>query len=183
MVETRKTSLRGDRKLKKSKTTYIGSILIVVSALLPCLDVVLKWIFPSLWTLRDSTDTLISTNIWLGTLYVAPTIILIAVNFKPNPKLYVLPITMYFYTGMVYYAPILGFKINFLRINSFIAGIYSVLAAMAVMFIIRYIKRLVLDEETNEEFYNDTREEFKILQDEIDELKLKLKTQEKKNYE
>lgn len=181
MEVTQKIFRREDNKLKKSKTSLIGSILLVISALLPCLDVLLKWIFPSIITMRDSTDVLITVNIWLATLYLAPTVILIAVSFKPNPNLYILPITMYFYSGMVYFAPTWGYTVNFLKFNSIITAIYSILAALAVLLITRYVKRLALNEKSNEDFYDDVREEFQKLQEENDELKSKIVLLEKKD--
>lgn len=182
MEEIQKT-YHQDGKLKKSKSTHIGSILLIISALLPCLDVILKLIFPSLATLRDSTGVLVTVNIWLGNLYFAPTLILIAVSFKPNKNLYILPIIINFYSGMIYFAPTWGYKVDFFRANSIITGLYSILAAIAIMFLTRYIRRLVLQENKNEEFYDDAREEFRRLQNENNELRSKLKQRDNDNHE
>ena len=88
---------------------------------------------------------------------------------------------MYFYSGMIYFAPTWGYQVNFLKFNSILTAIYSLLAALAVLLIIRYVKRLVLDEKTNEDFYDDVREEFQKLQKKNDELKAKIILLEKKN--
>lgn len=178
MAETQKMFPQDD-KLRKSKTTTIGSVLIIISALLPCLDVFTKWIYPAIITMKDSTGTLFTIHIWLGSLYCAPLLIIIAVSFKPNPKLYLLPIFMYFYSAMIYFAPTFGYHVNFLKFNSILTAVCSLFAGIAVMFIIRYIRRLVLEESTNDEFLEDVKAEFQRLKNENNSLKDQIKTQEK----
>lgn len=166
-----------DAKIKKSKTTIIGSILLTISALLPCLDVFLKWFFPSIIEMKDSTGVLITTNIWLATLYISPSIIILATQFKPNPRLYFFPLAIFFYTGLIYFAPTFGFKIDFLLFNSITTAIISILAGLAQVFLLKYVRRITLEESIHTDFISDVKLEFEKLKQENTFLKEKILTQ------
>lgn len=113
MEEIRKQFYRlRDRFIKLSNLTYLSSILLIISGLLPFLDVFLVWRFPNLQTARDIRGALLRDDIWLATLYFSPALIIIAAQFKPYVYAYHFPLFAYTYTGIMYFAPYLGFDME-----------------------------------------------------------------------
>lgn len=171
-----KTYLQENR-FKKSKTTLYGSILLLISAFLPCIDVVLKFVFPSMKDMKDSAGVFVTVDIWLTTLYLSPAILILATTLKPHPKLYFFPLFTFFYTAFVYFAPLLGFQIDFLRFNSWMAIIAAIISAILYMMLLKYIRFHTLEENSNDDMLKDMKEEYDKLRKENQELKLKLNTQ------
>lgn len=180
MKEEIQKTFHQEGKIKNSKSALIGSVLLIVSALLPCLDIIIGWIYPEIKDAKDSTGVKITVDIWLATLYIAPVFIITAVNFKPNPKFYFFPLFMFCYTGLVYFSPVLGYRVDFLKINSSLTAFGSAMAVLAFMYLLKYIRRIAMSEEASEDFYLDIKEEFEKLNQENDKLKTKLQTAEKK---
>ncbi|CAD0220428.1 hypothetical protein [Chryseobacterium sp. JV274] len=170
MKEIQKTFLQ-ENKIKKSKSAKIGSVLLIVSAILPCIDVVFKRYVPGMDTLKDSQGVLVTVDIWLVTLFISPALILLAVSFRPNPKLYFFPLLTSFYSGTVYFSPILGGKVDFLKVNSWTFFIVSAAGALLYMWLLKYIRWLRLDENASDHFKNDLKEEIKRLKQENEQLK------------
>lgn len=128
---------------------------------------------------RDSRGVLMTVNIWLATLYIAPVVIIVANYFKPNPWFYFFPLFMFFYAGAVYFSPVIGYEVNYLSQNSWLFFVISFFGAICFMYLLMYVRRINLleDEEglLNEEIQN----EFKRLNTEISTLKNKLNQETK----
>lgn len=126
--------------------------------------------------MKDSAGVLVTVDIWLTTLYLSPAILILATTLKPHPKLYFFPLFTFFYTAFVYFAPLLGFKIDFLRFNSWMAIIAAVIAAMLYMMLLKYVRFHTLEENSNYDMFKDMKEQYDELRRENQELKTKLKT-------
>ncbi len=85
--------------------------------------------------------------------------------------MYYFPLTMFAYSAIVYYAPIFGFDIKFLRLNSWLAALISLAAVVPVMVMLRYVKYLASAENSDELFYSDVSEKFHQLNNENIRLK------------
>ncbi|SHF16518.1 hypothetical protein [Chryseobacterium vrystaatense] len=129
--------------------------------------------------MKDSTGVKITVDIWLATLYIAPVFIIAAVTFKPNPKFYFFPLFMFCYTGLVYFSPIIGYKVDFFKTNSLLTAVACIIAVMAFMYLLKYIRRITLYEDSENDFHMDAKEEFEKLIQENHELKTKLKSENK----
>ncbi len=178
MEEIQKTFRQGS-KIKKSKLTYIGSILLIVSAFLPSLDVLSKWLIPGMEEARDSRGVLLTVNIWLATLYIAPVVIIVANYFKPNPWLNFFPLLMFFYAGAVYFSPVIGYEVNYLAQNSWLFFIISFFGALCFMYLLKYVRRVTLLEEEENLLNDEIADEFSRLNSEINDLKNKLNQETK----
>ena len=181
MEETQKMFHR-ENKIKKSKSTYIGSILLIVSAFLPSLDVLSKLVIPGMAEARDSRGVLLTVNIWLATLYIAPVVIIIANYFKPNPRLYFLPLLMFSYAGAVYFSPVIGNEVNYLQLNSWLFFVISFVGSLCFMYVLKYVRRITLLEDSEVELHEDYMNEVRNLIQENKQLRNKL-NQETKGYE
>lgn len=181
MEEIQKTFRQGN-KIRRSKSACIGSILLIVSAFLPSLDVLSKWLIPGMAEARDSRGVLLTVNIWLATLYIAPVIIIIANYFRPNPRLYFFPLLMFFYAGAVYFSPVIGYEVNYLQLNSWLFFVASFVGAFCFMYLLKYIRRIILLEDDNEAFHKDVIDGVQRLVEENNQLRNKL-NQETKRYE
>lgn len=131
---------------------------------------------------RDSRGVLMTVNIWLATLYLSPVIIIVANFFKPNPKIYFFPLCMFLYAGAVYFSPVIGYEVNYLQLNSWLFFTVSVFGSICFMYALKYIRRLTLVENSDENIYHDFTTEFNKLTEENNYLKNKL-NQETKRYE
>ncbi|MGU3377392.1 hypothetical protein [Chryseobacterium sp. M5A1_1a] len=131
---------------------------------------------------RDSRGVLMTVNLWLATLYLAPVLIIVANYFKPNPRLYFFPLSMFIYAGAVYFSPVIGYEVNYLELNSWLFFIISIIGAFSFMYVLRYIRRITLIEDSSNEFNCDVREEFEKISEENNYLRNKL-NQEAKRYE
>jgi len=171
---------RQGNKIKQSKSAYIGSVLLIVSAFLPSLDVLSKWLIPGMNEARDSRGVLMTVNIWLATLYLSPVILIIATYFRPNPKLYFFPLCMFLYAGAVYFSPIIGKEVNYLQLNSWLFFVISVFSALCFMYTLRYVRMLTLVETSESDFHEDVKEKFDMLTAENDRLKNKIRSLENK---
>lgn len=178
MEEIQKTFRQGS-KIKKSKLTYIGSVLLIVSAFLPSLDVLSKWLIPGMAEARDSRGVLMTVNIWLATLYIAPVVIIVANYFKPNPWLNFFPLLMFFYAGAVYFSPVIGYEVNYLAQNSWLFFVISLFGALCFMYLLKYVRRITLLEEEESLLNDEIEAEFNRLTSEINELKNKLNQETK----
>ena len=183
MKEEIQKTYHQESKIKKSRSALIGSILLIISALLPCIDVIVGRFIPGMKDLKDSEGVLVTVDIWLATLYISPAIIILASSFKPNPKLYFLPLFMFFYSGVVYFSPILGKEVDFLKFNSWLAFVISLVGALAFMYTIKYVRLINLSEIAHDNFYYDVKNEFEKLQQENTELKTKLELLQKEYEE
>lgn len=168
-----------ENKIKKSNSSLIGSSLLILATILPCLDRILCWIWPSLDINLDSRGTIISVNIWQGCLYTSAVLIAVAAFFKPNMKIYYFPIVINAYSAIVYFAPIFGYNVKFLALNSWLAAIISLATTIPIMWMLQYIKALTIVEDNNSIFYQDVKDEFEKLNLENNTLKNKLKSLDK----
>lgn len=126
--------------------------------------------------MKDSAGVLVTVDIWLTTLYLSPAILILATTLKPHPKLYFFPLFTFFYTAFVYFAPLLGFKIDFLRFNSWMAIVAAVITAILYMMLLKYVRFHTLEENSNYDMFKDMKEQYDELRRENQELKTKLKT-------
>ncbi|MGE8528465.1 hypothetical protein [Chryseobacterium rhizosphaerae] len=177
MEEIQKT-YRQENKIRKTESTYIGSILLIVSAFLPCLDRILVWIWPILDESRDTRGVPISTDIWIASVYLAPVFIIIAAFFRPNYKIYTFPLVIFFYSAVVYYAPIFGYDVKFLRWNSWLALLASIIAGVCLYFVLKHVRWVELEENASDDFYDDVLEKFEKLNEENKNLRSQIKSQE-----
>ncbi|WPO89923.1 hypothetical protein [Chryseobacterium sp. HR92] len=130
-------------------------------------------------TLKDSQGVLVTVDIWLVTLFISPALILLAISFKPNPKLYFFPLLTSFYSGTVYFSPIIGNKVDFLKVNSWTFFTVSVIGTILYMWLLKYIRRVRLEEGASDNFQKDLIEEIEKLSAENDRLKNKLNQETK----
>lgn len=175
--ETQKMFRQGNN-LKKSKSTYIGSMLLLVSAFLPSLDVLSKWIIPGMEDMKDSRGVLLTVDIWLATLYFSPVLIILATVLRPNPRLYFFPLCMFLYAGAVYFSPVFGNEVNYLKLNSWLFFVISFIGALCFMYLLKYVRRIVLVENSEDNFNIDIQEEMERLSEENNKLKAILKLKE-----
>lgn len=168
-----------ESRIKKSISTFIGSTLIIVSTILPCLDRILVWRYPELDVLTDSRGVLISSNIWIGSVYLSPVLIITSYFFKINPKLLFYPLLVFFYSAIVYYSPIFGYDVKFLKLNSWLALLLSAASAFAYILVFTHMKWLKLEENANEVMVEDFRNEYTKLVIENESLKKRQNTLEK----
>jgi hypothetical protein len=129
--------------------------------------------------MKDSRDVFVTVDIWLTTLYLSPAIIILATTLKPHPKLYFFPFFTFFYTAIVYFAPILGYKIDFLRFNSWMAIVGAVVCSVLYMLLLKYIRLHTLEENSHELMLQDMKEEYNKLREENQKLKSQINTQNK----
>ena len=176
MKETQKTFLQ-ESKIRKSKSAKIGSVLLIVSAILPCIDVIFKRYIPGMDTMRDSQGVLVTVDIWLITLFFSPSLIITATWFRPNPKLYFFPLLTSFYSTAVYVSPLIGKKVDFLKVNSWTFFLFSFIGVLLYMWLLKYIKWLRLEEKANDNFQSDLIEELKALKEENIKLKSEINSQ------
>lgn len=127
--------------------------------------------------MRDSQGVFVTVDIWLTTLYLSPAILILATTLKPHPKLYFFPLFTFFYTAFVYFAPLLGYKIDFLRFNSWMAIVAAIISAIIYMRLLKYIRYYKLEEDYNELMMQDMHDEYEKLRQENSELRLKLNSQ------
>lgn len=177
MKEVTQKIYRQDGNITNTKSTLIGSSLVIVAAILPALDRILVWIWPALDTIRDLRGVKISVDIWQGSLYAAPVCIAIAAFYRPHKKLYYFPITMSAYGSIIYFAPIFGYDVHFMEWNSWLAGLISMVATLPIMKMLQNVKYLSLVETSDDDFYDDVLEKMEELHSENEELKQKLKSQ------
>jgi membrane protein implicated in regulation of membrane protease activity len=129
--------------------------------------------------IRDSQGVLVTVDIWLTTLYLSPAILILATTLKPHPKLYFFPLFTFFYTAFVYFAPLLGYKVDFLRFNSWMAIVAAIISAVLYMLLLRYVRYHTLEENSNDLMLQDMKQEYDKLRKENHELKIKLNTPSK----
>lgn len=170
MKVTQKTYLQENR-IKNSNSAKIGSVLLIVSAILPCIDVIFKRYVPGMDTLTDSQGVLITVDIWLVTLFFSPAVIILAMSFKPNPKMYFFPLLTSFYSTAVYFSPMLGKKVDFLTVNSWTFFVVAVVGALLYMWLLKYIRLLRLEERAHVDFQTDLIDELKKTKEENKRLK------------
>lgn len=163
-----------ENKIKKSSSTFIGSALVIMSAVLPCLDRILVWTFPNLDIWTDSRGVLLSTNIWIASVYLSPVFIITSFFFQTNKKIYFFPLFIFFYSAIVYYAPIFNYHIKFLAFNSWLALIVSIVAAFLFIWLFGILKWIKLEEISNDDMLNDMKFEYDKLREENRQLKTKL---------
>lgn len=172
---------RQENNLKNSKSSLIGSSLLIVATILPCIDRILCWIWPSLDVLTDSRGVVLSINIWQGCLYTSSAFIAMSAFFKISKKLYYYPIAINAYSAIVYFSPIFGFKVKFLELNSWLAALISIAITYPIMLMLKHIKYLNLEEKAENDFQSDLIHEIKKLNQE--NIKLKHQIRSTKNHE
>jgi len=165
-----------ENKIKNSNSSLIGSSLLIVATILPALDRILCWFIPSLDSDKDARGVYLSVNIWQGSLYLSAVFIAFASFFKPDKKIYYYPIVINTYSAIVYYAPIWGYNIKFLQLNSWLAALISILITFPIMRMLKRVRLLTLHEKTNDDFQSDLIHEIKKLNQENKRLKSHLKT-------
>lgn len=129
--------------------------------------------------MKDSAGVLLTVDIWLTTLYLSPAILILATTLRPHPKLYFFPLFTFFYTAFVYFAPILGYKVDFLRFNSWMAVIAAIASAILYMILLKYVRFYTLAEDNNDNMLEDLKLQYYKVKNENSELKLKIQTQDK----
>lgn len=175
MEEIQKTYRQGN-KIKNSNSSLIGSSLLIMATILPCLDRILCWIWPSLDVDVDSRGTIISVNIWQGCLYLSSVFIACSVFFKTSQKLYYYPIAINAYSAIVYFSPVFGFKVKFLELNSWLAAIISIIITYPIMLMLNHFSLLSLEEKAEVNFQEDLKIEIKKLNLENKKLKHQLRS-------
>jgi|GEM_PF-3855670 len=131
---------------------------------------------------RDSRGVLITVDIWLSSLYIAPVLIIIANYFRPNPRLYFFPLLMFFYAGAVYFSPVIGNEVNYLQLNSWLFFLASFFGSICFMYMLKHVRRITLLEDNDSKFYEDIEDGVERLIEENKLLKEKL-NQETNRYE
>ncbi|WP_223559564.1 hypothetical protein [Chryseobacterium lathyri] len=132
---------------------------------------------------RDSRGVLMTVNIWLATLYIAPVILITATYFKPNPRLYFFPLSMFLYAGAVYFSPIIGKEVNYLQLNSWLFFVISVVGTLCFMYVLRYVRLLTIVENAENIFQEDVKDRFDKLANENSQLKNKITLLENNQHE
>lgn len=160
-----------ENKIKNSKSSLIGSSLLIMATILPCVDRILCWIWPSLDVIEDNRGVVLSINIWQGCLYTSAVLIALSAFFNPSKKLYYYPIVINAYSAIVYFAPIFGFQVRFLELNSWLAAIISIAITYPIMLMLKHVKYLNLEERANDDFQNDLITEIRKLDQENKRLK------------
>lgn len=176
MEEIQKTYHQGS-KIKNSHSSIIGSSLLILATILPCIDRILCWIWPSLDVIKDNRGVILSVNIWQGCLYTSSVLIAIAAFYKPNKNIYYYPIAINAYSAIVYFAPIWGFNIKFLEWNSWLAAMISMIITIPIILILKHIRLLSLEEKATDDFHNDLIAKIRNLSQENKKLKNKKETQ------
>lgn len=177
MKEEIQKAYRQEDKFKKSKASLIGSSLVIMATILPCIDRILCWIWPSLDSLTDSRGVVLSINIWQGCLYASSVLLAASAFFKPNFKLYYYPIAINAYSSIVYFSPIFGYKIKFLQLNSLLAGVVSLIISYPIFYMLKHVRLLTLQEKATDDFQADLIHEIKKLNSENKKLKSDLNSQ------
>lgn len=127
--------------------------------------------------MKDSRGVFVTVDIWLTTLYLSPAILILATTLKPHPKLYFFPLFTFFYTAFVYFSPLLGYNVDFLKFNSWMAIVAAVISSILYMFLLKYIRLHTLEEDSNFDMIQDMKEEYDKLRLENQELKLNINSQ------
>ncbi|WP_288446176.1 hypothetical protein [uncultured Chryseobacterium sp.] len=147
-----------------------------MATILPCLDRILCWIWPSLDVIEDNRGVVLSINIWQGCLYLSSVFIAIAAFFNPSKKLYYFPIAINAYSAIVYFAPIFGFQVRFLALNSWLAGIMSIVITYPIMLMLKHVRYLSLEERATDDFQADLIVKIKKLDQENKKLKHQIRS-------
>ncbi len=167
---------RQENKIKNSNSSLIGSSLLIMATILPCVDRIMCWIWPSLDVIQDSRGVVLSINIWQGCLYMSSVFIALAAFFNPSKKLYYLPIAINAYSAIVYFAPIFGIQVRFLALNSWLAAVISIAITYPIMLMLKHVRYLNLEERAKDEFQSDLIEEIKKLNQENIKLKHQIRS-------
>ncbi|MCE4064296.1 hypothetical protein LXM63_04265 [Chryseobacterium gleum] len=135
------------------------------------MDRILCWIWPSLDIITDSRGVVLSINIWQGCLYTSSVFIAMAPFFNVSKKLYYYPIAINAYSAIVYFAPIFGYNVKFLELNSWLAAIISIAITYPIMLMLKHMRYLSLEEKATGDFQDDLIDKIKKLDQENKKLK------------
>lgn len=108
----------------------------VASSVLPFLDVITETLCPTIIGKTDVRDALITTDIWVSTLYLSPVLIIIASQLRPHIWSYQFPLFTFLYTAIMFFLPVLGFNIE----PSIYTRILLFISVIPVTLIIKKIK-------------------------------------------